>query len=109
MTKKLSFVKCARMLVGGILDDSPSTGVLLNHFPTQSTLNLKVEERTTISPQPHKMVFHKVSPTIRILLSVLLLFLTQQTLPRELTQVASYEDKTVYLNDEVIGSYSDWA
>ena len=51
---------------------------------------LKVEEGTTISPQPHKMVFHKVSPTISILLSVLLLFLSQETLSRELIQVAPY-------------------
>ena len=86
------------MLVGGILDGSPASGVLLNHFPTQSTLiffsspsvYLKVEEGTTISLQPHKMVFHKVSPTICILLSVLLLFLSQETLSRELIQVAPY-------------------
>ena len=36
------------------------------------------------------MVFHKVSPTICFLLSVLLLFLSQETLSRELIQVAPY-------------------
>ncbi|CBI40177.3 unnamed protein product, partial [Vitis vinifera] len=55
------------------------------------------------------MVFHKVSPTICILLSVLLLFLSQETLSRELIQVAPYEDKTVHLDGGISPSCSPHA
>ena len=78
--------------------ENPSTSVLQRyHFPVKAhsffsspSIYLKVEEETTVSPQHQNMVFHKVSPTICILLSVLLLFLSQETLSRELIQVASY-------------------
>ena len=59
-------------------------------FFSSPSIYLKVEEETTVSPEHQNMVFHKVSPTICILLSVLLLFLSQKTLSRELIQVAPY-------------------